>query len=169
MEKRKINVSFESVLVLLLLIVFAVSIALIIVAGNKSYNSIIAHKEKEENARIALSFIKMRVKQNDVQGKITVQDNAVEGKAALVIVHTDSEEGYITYIFPYKDALWECYTDVKTKPTINLSNKVADIKDFKVSLNENLLIVKLAYEYNNKTTNITDSIAIRSFKAEVAR
>lgn len=169
MERRKINVSFESVLVLLLLIIFTVSIALIILAGSKSYNAIITQKEKEENARIALSFIKMRIKQNDVQGKITIKDNAVEGNAAIVIRHTDLEEGYITYIFSYNDSLWECYTDVNTTPAINLSNKITGLQGLEFSLKDNLLKININYEYGDNTLFITDTIALRSFNAEVVK
>ena len=108
---RRINVSVESIMVILLMILFAASISVLIYEGSVTYRNIISNKTEEENTRIALSYVNMRIKQNDVSENITVTKNGFDGEDLLTIYHHGEEEGLHSFIY-FKDGyLWECYTD----------------------------------------------------------
>ncbi|MBC7959189.1 MAG: DUF4860 domain-containing protein [Vallitaleaceae bacterium] len=164
METRKRNISLESILVMILLIIFAISACTMIIQGSQSYDSILEDKENAENARIALSYINMRVKQNDVGGKISLEKSAVEGRDALMIKHSGEEEGYLTYIFWSDNKLWECYTDALTEPSITLSSQIVSLDGLSFDFNEKgqTLQVSVKYQYGKDLLNLKSIIALRS-------
>lgn len=165
METRKRNVSLESILVMILLIIFAVSSCIMIVQGSQSYAAIIEDKENAENARIALSYINMRIKQNDNLGKINFESKQVEGQDALVITHAGEEDGYLTYIFWENGSLWECYTDQATKPSLALSSKIVplDALDFHYDETDHALKVTIQYQYGKDLMSLESLITLRTF------
>lgn len=169
MERRKMNVSFESILVMMLLIIFAVSTCLMIIEGSESYKTILKQKEIEENARIALSYINMRIKQNDVQDHITIEKGLVEGRDVLTLKHSGEETGYITYLFWDEEYLWECYTDVGTKPTKDISERIVPIDNLSFSMDheQNSVNVQIQYSYEKKQLTLNNFVAIRTSKGEV--
>jgi hypothetical protein len=169
MERRKMNVSFESILVMMLLIIFAVSTCLMIIEGSESYRTILKQKEIEENARIALSYINMRIKQNDVQDHITIEKGLVEGRDVLTLMHSGEETGYITYLFWDEEYLWECYTDVSTKPTKDLSERIVPIDNLNFSMDQeqNSVNIQIQYSYGKKQLTLNNLVAIRTSKGEV--
>ncbi|PKM68027.1 MAG: hypothetical protein CVU95_05105 [Firmicutes bacterium HGW-Firmicutes-2] len=126
MSKRKINISVESIMVILLMIVFAISISVLIYQGSQTYKTILRDKELAENNRIALSYINMKIKQNDTKDAIYLDRFMPFSQDVLVISHHGLEKGLVTYIFFYENALWECYTDGTLDLTI--SSKIIDIK-----------------------------------------
>ena len=125
MSKRKINISVESIMVILLMIVFAVSISVLIYQGSQTYRTILRDKEMAENHRITLSYINMKIKQNDTQGAINVETYTPIVDDVLVISHHGLEKGLFTYIFFYEGALWECYTDGDLD--LDISSKIIDV------------------------------------------
>lgn len=155
MESRRIQMAFESLLVMLLLIIFAVSSCIMIVEGSKSYENIIHKKEIQEDARTAFSYINMRIKQNDVAGHIKVYPNFYQGKNVLALIHSGEEEGYITYIFWSDDKLYECYTDIGTPPDVELSSVISPIDFFEIQYDENLNAITYSIAY---TDQIVDGI-----------
>lgn len=164
METRKRNISLESILVMILLVIFAISSSIMIVQGSQSYNHIIKDKESAENARIALSYINMRVKQNDVAGKIRVETNQVEGQEALIIEHSGEEEGYQTAIFWMDGSLWECYTDQATKPTKALSSEIVqlDALNFYFDETKNVINVTIEFQYGKEIMSLDSKITLRT-------
>lgn len=170
METRKRNVSLESVLVMIFLIIFAVASCSMIVQGSKSYNKILLNKENEENARIAFSYINMRIKQNDVKGKIYIKKQCVDNQDALVIEHSDDEEGYITYIYFDNNKLLECYTDKETKPTVELSSEVVSISNLILNIeNNNEISVEIPFKINEKTIMVKNLISLGTSTQEVIK
>lgn len=166
MERRKINISFESILVMILLIVFAISSCAMIIEGSESYKNIINQKEKEENARIALSYINMRIKQNDVIEHVYLEEKAVEGQDALVFLHAGEEEGYVTYLYWKDDSLWECYTDIISEPTKALSSEIVKLDSLEFSYDRagNAITINIGYQYGKEMISLSSIIALRTSK-----
>ena len=108
---RRINVSIESIMVTVLLIIFAIAISILIFEGTRTYGRIIESRSTEENTRIALSYVNMKVKQNDIEGNITIEEGHLADASALVIRHAGEEAGLISYVYFKDDHLYECYTD----------------------------------------------------------
>lgn len=162
MKRLNINTSIESFLVMVLMIVFAVSTCFIIIQGNSTFERVTENKLEDENARIALSFVNKRIKQNDEINGIDVLEDGVEGLQALRISHKDYEEGLYTYIFYYDGFMYESYTDLE--PTIHLSTKIIEVKNlsFEEIKDKKQIIMRIDYEYQGKLIPIEQIITLRS-------
>jgi hypothetical protein len=159
MKRLNINASIESFLVMVLMIVFTISTALIIVEGKQAFERVIENKEEDEEARIALSYVNKRIKQNDFLGNIEVIENGVEGRQALRIAH-DYEDGLYTYIFYDAGMLYECYTDMV--PTINLSTEIIPVKGVSFNQEGSLITMTVDYEYLGKYLKLNQVISLRT-------
>ncbi len=160
--KRRINVSVESIMVILLMILFSVAISVLIFEGSVTYRKIITNKNEEENTRIALSYVNMRIKQNDMTGHITVDQDSLDGEDVLVIHHHDDEEGLMSYIY-FKDGfLWECYTDGLLDHS--LSSEIIAISgiEFDYLDGNNAIVTTVPYRNNQDYINLTQVSALRT-------
>lgn len=163
MSKRKINISVESIMVILLMIIFAASICVLIFEGSRTYKKILDNKAQEENIRIALSYVNMRIKQNDVDGNILIADNDFEGNNVLILKHHSEEEGLVSYIY-FKDGyLWECYTDGALDHS--LSSEIIAIDGIQFSYNSegSQIVTKIHYNYGNETKQMSQLTTLRTY------
>lgn len=163
MSKRKINISVESIMVILLMIIFAASICVLIFEGSRTYQKIIDNKAREENIRIALSYVNMRIKQNDIEGNITIANNDTLGDNVLILKHHGEEEGLQSYIY-FKDGyLWECYTDGPLDH--NLSTEIIEVDGihFKYNTEGSQIVTTIHYNYGNETKQMSQLTTLRTF------
>lgn len=156
MKHLKPKNSLESFLVMILLVCFAFGSLLIIFESQQAFERVSNNKTRDEQTRIALSYIEKRVKQ-----AYTVKPAVVEGIEGIAVTDDFFSE---TYIFVYEDQLFECYTD--EIPTLELSTKVADVKEMTMSLQDHQLQVEMLYEYHGKDIHIEQIISLRGEKYE---
>ncbi len=159
MKRINVNTSIESLLVMILMTIFAISISFIIMQGKSTFERVTENKIQDENARIALSYVTKRIKQNDEKGSVRVVENAVEGITALRISHS-YEAGLFTYIFYHDGYMYECYTDII--PTVNLSTEIVEVNDLKFSEEKNKIKMSLIYEYQGTNIEIEQITTLRS-------
>jgi len=159
---RRIHVSVESIMVILLMILIAISISVLIYNGSVTYRNIIDNKNIEENTRIALSYVNMRVKQNDRTGQISVDKQAFEGNNVLVITHTGEEEGLFSYIYYYDGFLWECYTDGPLDHS--LSTQIIEVEAMTIDFDPDLngVMTTIPVRNNKDTIDMTQLSVLRS-------
>ncbi|MCH4890046.1 DUF4860 domain-containing protein [Acidaminobacter sp. JC074] len=157
MKRLNVNTSIESFLVMVLMIVFAVSTMFIIIEGKEAFERVTENKIEDENARIALSFVNKRIKQDDFKGSIQVLDQGVEGLPALRVDHGD---GMYTYIYEFEGIMYECYTD--EEPIIALSSEIVPVKDLEFKMDSNKVIMSLSYEYQGTMIPIEQVTTLRS-------
>lgn len=162
---RRIHVSVESIMVILLMIIFAASISVLIYQGSLTYRNIIDSKNEEENVRIALSYVNMRIKQNDIVGQITVDDNAFKDQDLLTIRHYGEEEGLLSYIYYYNGFLWECYTDGPLDHA--LSTEIIAIKEMSFDYDDELdmIITSIPFKNNQDTITLKQRSTLRTTAA----
>lgn len=160
--KRRIHVSVESIMVILLMILFAISISVLIYNGSLTYRNIIDNKNEEENIRIALSYVNMRIKQNDVSGSIHVEQNSFKGADVLTIRHHGDEEGLMSHIYYQDGYLWECYTDGPLDHS--LSTEIIDIDGISFAMDEVKGFVATTIEFRNNSDyiNLSQLTTLRS-------
>lgn len=159
---RRINVSVESIMVILLMILFAVSISILIYEGSVTYRNIISNKNEEENTRIALSYVNMRIKQNDVSNNIEITKSGFEGEDLLTIHHHGDEEGLQSFIY-YKDGyLWECYTDGLLEHA--LSTEVISINgiNFDFIPDQNTIVTTVQFRNNHDYMPLSQASNLRT-------
>lgn len=162
MMKRRIHVSVESLMVILLMIMFAVAISVLIYEGSVTYRNIITNKNNEENTRIAMSYINMRIKQNDILDRVTVDENAFEGEDVLTIWHHDAEEGLVSYIYLKDGILWECYTDGPLDHA--LSTEIIPLNDlsFETKNDGQLIYTTIQYKDGDSVIPLTQLSTLRT-------
>ncbi len=152
------RISIESFLVVILIISLAISMSMMILQGSRNFDSMLESKNQSENFRIALSYINMMVKQNDVAGSITITKNFADGNSALTIKHQGDESGLATYIYSYKDKLYEEYGEVKENFNLDLATEITDCEAQFSKENETINI-----SYKNKAGNsYKQIIAVRT-------
>lgn len=158
MSGRKKNVSIESFMVVILMIVFASAICVLIVQGSQTFERTMAQREHDENQRIAMSYINMRIKQNDVAGKIVVIEDPTWG-SVLSISHQGGEVGLTTSIFYHDGALYECYSDAEI--SLDLSTSIIPLDPVTFDYDDENHMIKIHYT-PSQTKALTQVIALRT-------
>lgn len=100
---------YEMVLVMGILTVFAVCSYTLLSVGTESFSSIQEKREQGSNTRLAMSYITMRVRQNDAAGQVSVRQ--ILGSGALVITETYDDTDYETIVFFKDGALYEVFQE----------------------------------------------------------
>ena len=135
MHSRSKVFAIESISVMLVLILFAFVVFMLISSGSRAYGHILSDKETTESARVAYSYINMKVKQHDMEGGIDVVDT-LYGSALKI----DIEDGsYCTYIFFAEDGLYECLTLQGIEPSVDAGNLITRIGGFDIERDGSLL------------------------------
>ena len=129
--------AIESVTVMLVMIIFALVTFVVINAGSSAYNTIIDDKQQTESARVAYSYINMKIRQSDAAGCIDVVDTPFGHTLRI-----DRESGdYSTYIFYSDGALYECLSPVGTPPAVSAANKITALGGFALYRKDNLISI----------------------------
>lgn len=168
MKKVRIGKITEIFLVVLLITGLCFAMAVTIDAGTKSYKKIVENSRQIESARIALSYLNMKVRQNDVYGMVQLLEGEINGVDALSIKHTGLEQGMITYIFFQDGWLKEIYTAVGIIPQEKNAENVIQCEGmfFEFKEEKNMLIVRAKYWYGDKDKEMERIITFRSDKGD---
>ncbi len=128
MYKRNKTLAIESVVVMFVLILLSFVVFIIIRSGSGAYKNIISQKQNTESARVAYSYINMKIKQNDSQGLVSVIGTRYG--STLRLDTTDGE--FTTYIFFSDGALYECLTRKGSSPEADASNIITALTGFQL-------------------------------------
>jgi len=147
MHPRSKVFAIESITVMLVMIIFALVTFLVINGGSSAYNTIIDDKLNTENARVAYSYINMKIRQNDAAGCIDVVETAFGDTLKI-----DIEDGeYCTYIFFSDGALYECVTSAGMPPAVSAANKITALSGFSLQRSGNLISISCICGKDGKT------------------
>lgn len=164
MATRKKSIAIESLLVSILMIIFASAIALIILRGSQTFEAMADAREDDENLRIAMSYIAMMTKQNDRQAAINTFYSPLDGNSALRITHDADESGLATYVFSYGGALYEQYDSIDTPLSVEKAVKIAPLKgiDFDYQVDTHRLIVTYTTEKDQQLIDYQQILALKA-------
>ncbi len=153
------RLSIESFLVIILMILLAISITVMIIQGSKSFDRMNQSKTQNENARIAMSYVNMMIKQHDVHGSIQLlSDFNTEGNT-LAIYHDKDEAGLATYIYFKDGTLYEQYSDATDVLDESASLAIVSLDDIQFERTDNGNF-KVNYTFAGKA--VTQTIALRT-------
>ncbi len=109
-----------------------------------------------------MSYINMRIKQNDYTDKINLEHNVIEGLSAIVIEHIDEEEGFRSYIYYDDNYLYECYTD--EIPTKEISTQIIDSNGirFEERIDKKQLVIYYSQRRGQEMIELEQIITLRS-------
>lgn len=161
---QKGSTMVEMIMVMALLALFGITIYTLIYSGESTQDRILQEKNAQSDARIALSYINVRLRQNDVNGKIAVEKIELTGENAIVIKERDEDYAYDTWIFCYDGKLFECFTDPDVQPTELGSFYIVDSEGVETELNDDGTITNTVYYYyGDALTSISSTIYLRSY------
>lgn len=161
------STAVEMLMVVALLALFGITICSLIVSGIGTYNKISNKRESMVNGRIAMSFLNVRIRQNDEQGAITIAKCPVTGEDALKVVQTfeENDEEYTNWIYFYEGTIYETLIKSDMEPSLDISNAIVDMEEFSLHYKDgakNAIVMKGRYIYNDKVEEMTSVITLRS-------
>ena len=104
LDNRSAN-KIDSIFVVALFLVFAITAFLLILIGAKQYQHTADSMDANYESRTISSYLTEKIRQNDASDSIYLCD--LEGVSALAIKTSENDTDYITYIYYYNDAIRE--------------------------------------------------------------
>ncbi len=158
MYRRSKAIAIESVIVMVVLIMLAFVVFLVIRSGTGAYEEILDQKQNTESARVAYSYINMKIKQNDSDSLISVTQTKYGN--TLKIDTGDGE--FTTYIFFSDGALYECLTKSDMQPETDAANRITSLSGFSISMDGSYIdIVCLSVNGENRQT-VRGTVGLRT-------
>lgn len=153
----KIRDIYENIIIMLYIVVLAVVTVFIILYSKNIYAKVDKYNSKFEDLEVAMSYINVKVRQNDKMGTISVKTVENLNTDALVFKHSD----YDAWIYEYDNMLIESKVQGSLQPTQDEYIKIADIENFELSLNDKLLKYSILVDEDLEETL---SLSLRSDK-----
>lgn len=168
MRNQNGSTTIEMAMVMTILVLFGITIYTLISSGANTQARIQKEKDAQADARVALSYINVRLRQSDSAGKIGVERIDLTGEDALVIRERTMEYEYDTWIFSYGGKLLECLTDAGVHPTELDSFFIVDTERLETSIDEEEGTVTntLSYYYGDSLESISSTIYMRSHQGD---
>jgi len=167
-EDESGNTLIELIMVMVLMVFFGFTIFTLIQTGSHTEQRIIANKNAQVDARIALSYITVRVRKNDTVGRVEVATVEHTGQDAILIKTRTFEDEYDRWIYFSGGKLLECLTNPDEQPEDDLSTVIVEIDGFTISYDseKNALVASVEYEYGEKQEKMDTFINLRNTKTE---
>jgi hypothetical protein len=127
MKGIRISKSIEVFFVILIILGLCISAVVLMDAGKKAYEKIIDNNSQLENARIALSYLGMRLRQNNTEGAVQFISGGIEGADTIKLVHSGDFEGMVTYIYFSNGELKELFTWADGEPDPDFSETIVSL------------------------------------------
>lgn len=165
MKKIRTNKTIESFIVILLMVAVLAAMVVLMNSGKVAYSRIIKNSDSMGDARTALAYINMKVRQSDIEDSMEYLEGYFDGRDALAIKHGGPEEGMITYIFYDGIALREVYTMEDRVPDPEDGIFIVEIDGLDMSLqpSDGFLRVSVKYDISGKTETMERIIGIRTW------
>ncbi|MDD5017286.1 MAG: DUF4860 domain-containing protein [Eubacteriales bacterium] len=158
MYSRSKVLAIESIIVMLVLILFAFVVFVVIDAGTNAYDNILEEKQDSESARVAYSYINMKIKQNDAAGCIGVVETAFGHTLKIDLAGT----AFSTYIFFSDGTLYECLTKQAAQPSVGAANRITDMDGFDIYLENDRIHIKCICENGGDQLITEGTVGLRS-------
>lgn len=130
-EHRRGYTLTELMLVMLLLALFGITVMALIQSGSSAYKKIADNRTAETNARVALAYLEVRLRQNDAQGSIAIKENPFAPGNALVLHEQFEGEVYDTWVYFLDGTLYECnLLPAGEPPSVELSSAIAQMEEY---------------------------------------
>lgn len=150
--------AIESIAVLLLLVIFAVTVFIVVGAGAGTFDTIINEKKSTETARVACSYINMKIRQNDAAAMIDVVQTDFGNALRIEMEGAD----LYTYIFYSDGMLYECVTKKDTQPKVEAANAISRLLGFDIRRENNSFHLSFISDSGGQTQTVTAVVGQRT-------
>ncbi|MDR1000135.1 MAG: DUF4860 domain-containing protein [Clostridiales bacterium] len=152
----------ELLMVMTLMIFFGYTIYILIFTGSAALQRIDAQRAAQADARIALSYVNVRVRQSDGARQIAVLPNGINGKPSLLLRYRQVDGAYDTWIFWFDGKLMEVLADADESPDWLGGDTIATIQGFTPALNDGSLTNVIEYKYGEESREVRQIISLRT-------
>ena len=148
-SKRSLKI--DSVFVIALFTMFAVTAFLLILIGAKQYQHTADAMDANYESRTISSYLTEKIRQSDSQGMISITE--LDGTQALAIHTVENDIKYITYIYYYDNALREIVVNETSIFSLDSGQEIIKARNFEAELiQSNLLKITITTTTENKQT-----------------
>ncbi len=158
MFTRNKVIAIESMIVMFVLILFAFVVFLVIDAGTNAYNNITNDKVSTESARVAYSYINMKIKQHDASDGVNVIQT--EFGDTLKIDFEDSE--FSSFIFFFEGALYECLSKSDIMPKVDASNMITKLMGISIEKDGSYIHIECVTQNGEQSEITRGTVGLRS-------
>ncbi len=139
--------SFDTVFVLLIFCLFAVSSLFLVLIGANVYREIVGKMDANNETRSSLSYVSNKVRSADSRN---VSIETINGQEALVIQSIFNNTDYNTYIYLHDGYLMELFTKAENGFKAGDGDKITPISAFTMTKNESELSLEVSGSDNKK-------------------
>lgn len=137
LDNRRAN-KMDSIFVVALFTVFAITAFLLILIGAKQYQHTANTMDLNYESRTISSYLTEKIRQNDTAGAISLCQ--LEGTPALAIQTIENDVTYITYIYHHNEALREIMVTSDSVFSLESGQQIIQTAGFYPEYLENNLI-----------------------------
>lgn len=152
----KENKAFDTIFILILLSIFAVTVLLSVIFSANAYKSIHEKSNKNFNQTSPLSYIASKVRQSDVSDAIRIEEK--EGTKALVIKTFGDNEVYETWIYNYDGYIYEIYVDENTDFSLSDGTPIYENNKIEFYIDDNKSLTIYNYGLSEEPMKLTLSL-----------
>lgn len=145
------STKIDSVFVIALFTMFAVTAFLLILIGAKQYQHTADTMDANYESRTISSYLTEKIRQNDSQGKVRITE--IEGVHALALETIENDVTYITYIYYYDNALREIVVNAQSVFSLGSGQEIIKTGGFTAELvKDNLIKITVTTTEGQKET-----------------
>lgn len=145
------STKIDSVFVIALFTMFAVTAFLLILIGAKQYQHTADTMDANYESRTISSYLTEKIRQNDSQGKVRITE--IEGIHALALETIENDVTYITYIYYYDNALREIVVNAQSVFSLGSGQEIIKTGGFTAELvKDNLIKITVTTTEDQKET-----------------
>lgn len=156
------SVSVETIATMLLLLVLGIGIFVLALSSTSAYTRLYEGKNFSSELRVALSYIQMKIRQNDLYDTIRVEKNPVNGESAIVIREVYSGEVYETWIYQDDGKLREAIMPEGMPPSNDYSFEITDADGLSVKKDGSLLDIAVWLDSGEGHQRQESAVTLRS-------
>ena len=137
LDNRRAN-KMDSIFVVALFTVFAITAFLLILIGAKQYQHTADAMDLNYESRTISSYLTEKIRQNDTTGAVSICE--LEGTTALAIQTVENDSIYTTYIYHYNEALREIMVTSDSVFSLDSGQQIIQTAGFDPEFLENDLL-----------------------------
>lgn len=163
-RKNKGFLLIELLLVMVLLVLFGLTTFTLVISGSRTYSKLTQQKTNSSELRTALSFVNMKILQNETQGSFSIRKSPSGNGDALVINQQIGKEKYENWIYCSKNKLREAIVKAGIPPGDELSLEVVPISEFRIhfTTDKKGIYIEVAKPYNNSIKRYSAVVAVNT-------
>ena len=131
MKKKNHTHVTDVLFTLSLFCLFTACAFLVILIGIQVYKTTVSDLVDNYSSKTALSYVTEKLRQHDFAGGVSV--TSLEGETALVLADDAEGETYLTYIYPYENALFELSVKECAAVSRDMGQEILQVQDFSIT------------------------------------